>query len=232
MEKSTWRTWSESVGQSFLSTVLVALIPGVTVAWLEHIKSVWAAPALYGLGAMVLASVILLAIRATVTLPPKRLVPTTKNIEHCVRFWLDNYRVGVRNDPTSDAHFRLRLTLDSGSYLTVIRSTNDYPDYIQIFSFLGMHGDDKKLLEQFTDAERTQIFLDLKLELARAKLGYSGLLDPPENFHLFRRVPIHHTLTEYAFMSTVHEVEAAMNLVGIVFLKARARHLSEQKELT
>jgi len=47
-------------------------------------------------------------------------------------------------------------------------------------------------------------------------------LNPPENFFVFRRVPIHHNLTEFGFMAMVGSVEAAMGLVGLMFLKTKA----------
>jgi len=230
MDSNTWKTWAASIGQSFLFTILLALVPGAFVAYLSHIQSVWTIPVLMGLGAALMVSLIFGVVKAISHLPPKRIMPNAQNIERCVRSWLDNYKVAVRLDPAPDAHFRLRVTLDSNSHLTIIRSKTDYPEYVQIISFMGIRGDDKKLLEQFSEDERTQFFLDVKLELARAKSGYSGLVDPPENFQLFRRVPIHHNLTEFAFMVTVFEVEAAMILVGLVFLKAR--HQSNQRKHT
>lgn len=228
MDSSTWKSWAVSIGQSFLFTILLGLVPGAFVAYLAHIQSVWTNPLLMGLGAALMVSLIFGVVKAISHLPPKRTMPDTQNIERCVRSWLDNYKVAVKNDPAPDAHFRLRVTLDSNSHVTIMRSKTEYPEYVQIISFMGMRGDDNKLLEQFSEDERTQIFLDIKLELARAKSGYSGLVDPPENFRLFRRVPIHHNLTEFAFMTTVFEVEAAMILVGLVFL--RARHQSNQRK--
>jgi hypothetical protein len=105
--------------------------------------------------------------------------------------------------------------------MTIIRSKSDYKEYVQILADLGFRGDDKKLLDQFTEDEITEILLDIKMALAQAKVGYSGLVHPPENFQVFRRVPIYPNLTEFAFISMIGDVEAAMHLVMLVFLKAR-----------
>jgi hypothetical protein len=98
----------------------------------------------------------------------------------------------------------------------------EYQDYVQIVADLGIRGENKKLLEQFTEDEIAQVLWDIKVELARAQLGYSGLVNPPEQFFVLRRVPIHHNLTEFMFMSMVGSVEAAMNLVGLMYLKGRS----------
>jgi hypothetical protein len=100
-------------------------------------------------------------------------------------------------------------------------------DYVQILADLGTHGDNK-LLELFNSDEIAQTIWNIQLELARAQVGYSGLVNPPDNFMIFRRVPIHHNLTEFIFISMLGSVEAAMNLVMLMFVSARAQ--AEQRK--
>lgn len=83
----------------------------------------------------------------------------------------------------------------------------------------SVRGEDTKLFDIFSAEERAQLFTDIKIELARAQVSYAGLVDPPEHFHIFRRVPIQHNLTEFAFMSMIGSLEAAFNLVALVLLK-------------
>lgn len=224
-----FRDWGKSLGQNLLFAVLVALIPGAAVTWLAHVQSLWAVPALEGLGAMLLASGSFVAIRASRTLPPRRLMPNSENIESCIRLWLDSHKFSVKNDPSPESYFRLRIKLDSGVNLTVLRMKNEHPDYIQILCDMGIRGEDKKVLESFSEAEAEQIIFDIRLELARAAIGYSGLVNPPENFMMFRRLPIHHNLTEFIFIGTIGEVEAAHNLVILMFLKTKQQ--AEQKQV-
>jgi hypothetical protein len=155
--------------------------------------------------------------------PHTKIIPSSKNIESCVRTWLDNQKIAVKNDPYPEGYFRFRITLDGGSTLTVLRSRSEQPDYVHITCDLGTRGDDLNLLRQFTDDEMTEMLLDIKRELARARVGYSGLVNPPENFMIVRHVPIYPTLSEFAFMSMIYDVEAAVNLVGNVFLRMRWR---------
>lgn len=218
---NSWREWGKSIGQNALFTVLWALIPGGLVTYLAHVGSVWTIPALKGLGAAVMAVGIIFGTKAMSRLPPRRLMPSTENIESCVRTWLDNYRVAVKNNPKPEAFFYFFITLDSGDQLIVSRIKNDYPEYVHIVAHLAATEDERKIIDQFSEYEKNQLLLNMKLELARAKVGYGGLVDPSASFHLFRRVPIHHNLTEYTFMAMIAEVEAAVHLISIVFQRAQ-----------
>jgi hypothetical protein len=156
------------------------------------------------------------------SITPKRIQPNSENIEVCVHSWLNNHRFAIKNDTTSDSYFRYRITFDNGKQMVVARMRDESKDYVQILADLGFRGDNKKLLEEFTQEEVDQLFWDTRVELARAQVGYGGLDNPPDNFYISRRVPIHHNLTEFAFMSMVGSVEAAMNLVLLMYQKTKA----------
>ena len=190
------------------------------MAWLFHEGYSWALPVFYGLVAACMALIAYFGFTLARRIPRSRVQPSLKNIEACVRTWLDNHKVAVKNDPHPECYFRFVITLDGGCILVVLRSKLDYQEYVQILCDLGIRGDEQKLLEQFSPREKVQIIGDMKLELARAKVGYSGLADPPEKFQLFQRVPIYPTLNEFIFMNMIGNVEAARNLVAIIFLKA------------
>ena len=61
------------------------------------------------------------------------------------------------------------------------------------------------------------MMLNLVLELARRNVGYSGAPLPPQDFYIFKRVPITASLTEHDFINALNEVESAAHAVGIVF---------------
>jgi hypothetical protein len=214
------QSWFKRKREEIVTGLIVCAAWG-GVTYLKSIASPWFGPLFYGTVAGTLVLIACVAVILLKRAPRQRVIPTEKSIGTCVRTWLDNHRFAVRSDPCDEAYFRLQITLDSGYHMTILRSKAVLPDYVQIIADLGVRGDDKKLLEQFTDNQRTKIFIDIKRELARAKVGYSGLIDPPENFRIFRNVPIYSTLTEFAFISMIGDVEAAMNLVMITFLGAR-----------
>ncbi len=218
-----WRDWARSISQNIVAALLWSLIPGAVLTYLAHIGSEWANPALIGLAAAFFATGICVVLMAASHLPRKRVEPDSSNIETCIRTWLDNYKIAVKTDPIPGAYFRFRITLDSGMHMTVIRSKTEYVDYVQVLCDMGLRGEQESLFELFSSEERADLILDIKLELARAGVSFGGLSDPPKDFHLFRRIPIHHNLSEYIFMSAVGEVEAASLLVAVVFQKAKQK---------
>ena len=204
---------------------MITLLGAVALAiatYLAQAASPFLMPFLLGIAAFCAVVVAGAAVVFLSRLPERRKIPGKKNIESCVRMWLDNHSIAVKNDPSPESYFRFRITLDDGKLLTVLRMRDQSEDYVQILADLGVRGDDKKLLEEFSEDEIGQILWDVKVELARAQMGYTGLANPPENFVIFRRVPIHHNLTEFFFVGTINSVEAAMNLVGLMYLKTRS----------
>lgn len=218
MAEPSWiKRYSEGIVIGFLATAVWA-----GIAYLIHEGYSWGPPLFYGLVAASVMVIAYFGFTLTKRIPKQKIVPSLDNIEECIRIWLDNHKVTVKNDPHPDCYFRYRITLDSGCYLTVLRSKSEYTKYVQIYCDLGIKTEqDKKVLEQFSEKEKAQIMFDVKVELARARVGYSGLVDPPENFQLCQRVPIYRTLTEFVFMSLVGNVEAARNLVFLMFIKPK-----------
>jgi hypothetical protein len=56
------------------------------------------------------------------------------------------------------------------------------------------------------------------LQLARAKVTYSGLELPITTVAIIKRIPITDSLTEDAFIDKLEDVEAAMHTIAIVWL--------------
>lgn len=210
--------------QRYAEGIVIAVIavPAIAaVTYFYDIASPMAGPLFYGILAG--ASVIIAGVGVCILsrMPDRRTVPTTKNIEQCVRTWLDNHHFAVQNDPDDSLHFRLRITTDNKKAMTVFRSKKAFAEYVEIQADMSLRGDSLKLLDGFSDEEKLQCQFDIGLELARAKIGYAGLVMPPENFFLFRRVPILSGLTEAYFVAMIGDVEAAVALVLLMFVKAK-----------
>lgn len=216
--------WHQRYAEGIVIGLLTAGVLAM-VAYLGHEASSWFVPLFYG---VIAASVFLIGCFCFLflkRLPLPKVIATPDNIEDLVRTWLDYHRMAVKSDPSDENHFRFRITLDSGKQMTVYRSKKEYEESVHIVADLGVRGkkDQAALMEPFTDAEKLRVILDLQLEFVRAKIGYSGLVIPPEHFVIFRRIPILPGLNEYIFVSAIAEVEAAMNLVGIIFINAKTK---------
>jgi hypothetical protein len=213
-----FRRWAEGTLQGMLGAILLSLIPGAAVAYLAHIRSVWTMPVLLGLCAAAVTMVIVLAADAIRRLPPRRVIPSIKNIETCVRDWLNNFQCSVKKSPVDIAYFRYLVTVDSGTKMLIGRTKGDFQDYIQIRSDISPGTDDLKKLSELTDLERAVVLGNIRLDLARRHVGYRLLAISAEgDSHVFKRIPIRETLTEHEFIAAMDEVEAAVHSVGLVF---------------
>jgi hypothetical protein len=163
---------------------------------------------------------------------PKPLpTPNGANIEEYVRSWLDNHRLTVTKDPSPTTYFRYRVRLapPDNEDLTIFRMRDENPDYIQVYTDMGLKGEQwEQITKRFSNEEINRIIFDIKIELARARVGYSGLVIPPENFKVFKMVPINPALKESDFFSAIAEVEAAIHLVTVIYLKSA--HQKDQQE--
>ncbi len=228
-----FRRWTEGTIQSLLATLIVALIPGAAVTYLVKVGSVWAVPLMMGLGAAVLTAILVLALDAIRRLPPKRVVPTTSNIERVARDWLDNFNVAVQRSPNPLCHFRFMVTVDSGTKMMVGRLKETHQNYVVIRSAIAPTDDDLKQIESLAPDQKNILVGELRLELARRHVGYENLALPVKDFAIFKRVPITESLNEHEFIAALDEVEAAVHAVSLVYglFVARAKRPDNKPEL-
>jgi hypothetical protein len=185
---------------------------------------------------LVCGSVAIMACVAVIGLRriPKPLeCPNGKNIDGYVRAWLDSYSFTVKNDPSDPTYFRYRVTLPppDNEQLTIFRMRTENPEYIQVFADLSMNEEGfKQLQTRISVRDMHQVLFDLKMELARAKIGYSGLVIPPLNFKVFKRVLIYSGLKESEFFSAIHEVEAAIHMVTVIYLRMLEQKGSQENQ--
>jgi hypothetical protein len=171
-----------------------------------------------------------LAVIALRRIPKPLPCPNTNNIHDYVRTWLDSRGLTVTSDPSNPTYFRYRVTLPppDNEDLTIFRMRDDSSDYLQVYTDLGLKGEiGAQILSRFTNKEISRVIHEMKLELARSKIGYSGLVIPPTDFKIFRRVLIHPGLKETDFFSAIDDVEAAIHTVTLLY-----QHAIQQNQKT
>jgi hypothetical protein len=217
-EISFWRRNSEAI----VTGLAAAGIVGVS-SYLYGKYPTLLAPFTYclicGVGVLV-AGVAVIVLKRTPKLLP---CPSGDNIENHVRTWMDKYGLTVTRDPSAPTYFRYRVTLPApdNELLTIFRMRDEMPEYIQVYTDLGLKGEEGvQILNQFTNEEINNVIYEIKMELARAKVGYSGLVIPPTDFKIFRRVLIHSDLKETDFFSAINDVEAAIHTITLLYGRA------------
>ncbi|HEY6768008.1 MAG TPA: DUF2299 family protein [Candidatus Sulfotelmatobacter sp.] len=213
-----FRRWAEGTLQSVVGALIIALIPGAAVTYLSHIQSAWATPVLLGLAAAALATIIILSLDAIRRLPPRRVIPSTTNIESCVRDWLNNFQYSVKKSPQDNTYFRYLVTVDSGTKMLVGRTKGDFQDYVQIRADVVPGPSDLEQIASLGLSERAALIGNIRLELARRKIGYRNLGLPANDTYIFKHIPIRESLTEHEFIAALDEVEGAAHSIGLVFV--------------
>ena len=160
---------------------------------------------------------VVLAIDAIRRLPPRRVIPNLKNIESCVRDWLNNFQCSVKKSPLETAYFRYLVTVDSGTKMFIGRTMGDLQNYIQLRSDMNPSPSDLEHFNSLSEIEKGVVVGSIRLELARRQVGYRNLSISLDNFFISKRIPIRESLTEHEFISAVDEVEAAAHSVMFVF---------------
>jgi hypothetical protein len=213
-----FRRWAEGTIQSILGAVIIGCIPAAIIIRLVRIQSSWSGPVMVGLCAFTLTMISILALDAIRRLPPKRVIPNLKNIERCVRDWLDNFRYSVQKSPLPTAYFRFLVTVDSGTKMYIGRPRESFEDYILIRSEIKPTDAECQSIENLSEENRKLLILHIRLEMERRHLGYSNLGWPTSDpIVIFKRIPIREILTEHEFIAAIDEVEAAVHCVGTVF---------------
>jgi hypothetical protein len=214
--------WQEGIAIGVISSILATLIVGVVVAIISHLDSTWTKPIVNGILAALLtlgASIGIMILRVI----PKIHRPTnTRNIEGRIREWFDAFHLGVRKTAQPDTYFHFIVTTSGGKEIGVARSKTEWTDYLGFFTRLSPSEPEQAALAQLSDKEKIQLRFDMKMELARSRIGYSDF--SLNGFVVFKRIPVGAGLSEDSVINTIWEMEAIINGLILMALKALEDH--------
>jgi hypothetical protein len=210
--------WREGLVINLVSNAICFAV-GVVVAYLRHEGSQWVSPLLYGVMAWLLAMGILIIARIIRYLPTRQRI-TDKNLPVIIRDWLDDIGAKVQSQKDENTDFKFIVTT-SGKWVISILRHKQSPEYL---TFTGYYKDEVQSFSHFTANEKIEARLAIRLELARAVMGYTTE-DVLEEFTIFRRIPISYRLSIEEVSKTLWEVEAAL---ASIFL-AGAIQLNKKK---
>lgn len=212
MEKNPSKTWLAALFDSLVASAVWSSLAGVAMIALNRLGPSWTHSIIYGLLTSLLVFLILLTWRVLKILPPSSDRTTADNIEMKLRSWLDRTQLTVQNSPTPETLFRLIVTTDAGRKVIVGRPKEGKPDYLHFRAEITTTEADRKELGLLSEGERNQLMNELKLELARARVGYSGLTSL-DGLVIFKSIPITHSLGEHEVILSIWEMEAVLNEV-------------------
>lgn len=200
--------WREGLVINLVSNAICFAV-GVIVAYLRHEGSEWVSPLLYGVMAWLLTMGIWIIARIIAYIPARQRM-TDKNLPTIIRDWLDDIGMKVQAQKDENSDFKYIVTT-AGKWVISIMRLKETPEYL---TFTGYFKDEGQTFAHFTEKERTETALAIKLELARSVMGYTtdNVL---EGFTIFRRIPVSPRLSIEEVSRTLWEVEAALASIFI-----------------
>jgi hypothetical protein len=222
MAKKAKYPWLSEVAVNLFSN-LVALAAGGIVTYLSHEGSTWVKPVMYGAGAWLLTFCSIMAARVWRRIPRRSEFVTLENAGTKIHGWLDEFGLTVQriNDPESEFFFL--ITTDGGKKIAVLRTKDQFKDYVLIRALIGPTDEEKTTISQLSDDEKIGFRLAVQLELARAVVGYKteNLLD---GLTVFKRIPITPTLTTEEVFDAMWDIEAVVSSVYLLGAMSFHRH--------
>jgi hypothetical protein len=205
MQSKPFIAWKEGLVINLVSNA-IGFFAGVLVAYLKHEGSEWVSPLLYGALAWILTMGIFLVVRLFRNIPARQVRITDRNLSAILRGWIDDIGLKVQIKKEDDlTHFTFIVTTD-GNWVISIMRLKATPEYL---TFTGYYKDDAQNFSHFTDEEKIEARLAIRLELSRAVMGFTSA-DLLDGFTLFRRIPISPQLNIEEVSRTLWEVEAAL----------------------
>ena len=207
-----------------LTSNLIAFLVGGGVTYLSHDGWPWVKPLLFGGAAWLITFSSILVFRIFRNLPVKPRPMDVDNVQQRVRDWLDKYNITVKSvsDPTT--YFLFILTTDGGKKITVLRTKDQFSDYILVRGMISATPEEKAVLDTLSEDEKTAAGFAMTLELSRAVMGYKTDKGILEEITIFKRIPITPSLHEEDIFELVWEIEAMLGTIFIVGAMAVQRH--------
>lgn len=212
------KSWLSDKIAEFVMTGLLGAAWAVVLAFLKLHRSVWAAPLLYATAGAFMLWIGGVAWIAASRIPKLRTKVTSRNIEGYVRNWLDNSGSAVKSVPVPEAFFRFEAKLPGGTKVLVGRPRVGLTEHVLIRADIVNDKNIPRELKEASQKDQERLQELIKLELARAKVGYFGLNLPVDRqFSVQTNVRITDYLNEETFMRAVWNIEAALHAVNAVY---------------
>jgi hypothetical protein len=230
MAESKSSTWSSGLAINFISNLIAGIVAFV-VTYLSHDGSAWVKPLLCGAGAWLLTFCSILAYRISKNLPVKTKPIDAGNVQQRIREWVDKFNLTVKSVKDENSYFFFIVTTDGGKKVSIVRTKDQFSDYILVKGFFKAENDDRALLESLSEDEKTTARLAINLELSRAVMGYKSEKSVLDDITIFKRIPITPSLHEEHIFSLVWEIEAMLGSIFSVGAMAIHRHKVRTQEL-
>jgi len=195
--------------------ILVAIIMAAAVTTWGRVKDRWSWPTMILYALVSIACVLFIFDRLTQPSIPAVEVINEENIESKIKAWLDSFYIGSQKIRDDKSYFNYQLPAAFTNPPITIARIKDRPRYLTVLARITLAEDDKAFYAKLSEAQKNEVAMQLRSELAKAKTGYildfaGGLVDSI----IYQQVPISNALTESTFMREINEVGFAAAIVN------------------
>lgn len=137
---------------------------------------------------------------------------TLQKSEKIIRAWLNHTRLSVANSPSPESYYRLLVSLDA-RHVSVYRQKSD-PEMVGIGINLNIPEATHEIMDAITSNSASTLIRDLRMELIRLGIQYSGLQHPLRKISFLDEIVFDQNLTRPAFLDKVFFMIRAQILVS------------------
>lgn len=202
--------------------IVAALVGGGVLVWLRKRASPWLVPICWGLGGFFVILGCFGALRIIATPLPHQIdAITTENVEAHLVQWIDAFHFSRQKLPdASDRYFTYVVTTESGGRTSVIRSRlAPFDHYLIMQTGITVDQENATRLHELSQRNSDLLIRDLRIEMARFKIGFMNIQLPLTTITLEKQLPITTDISEASFVQALDDVDSARVLLASVITK-------------
>jgi hypothetical protein len=203
----------KALWQGILGNIVAAFLifgGGAVLAFLSATHSVWAQPALYGIGGCSFIALLIFALTGKHIFSRQEPQTTIENVESNLRQWVDYFGLGVKKMDESDSIFAYLVTCRSGISVIVAR-VKARERYLVFAVNMEISQEHRDFLSSLSKDQSGRVAEELTLELARLGVSYNVSFEPNGTMNkvsLQRSIPITHNVTQDTFASYLDQMDS------------------------
>ncbi len=152
---------------------------------------------------------------------------SSRTIQLDVERWLRRYGYSVADSPQPTATFGLRAIDGQNRKVVIMQLANEA--FVTIQSVVEFTQEEQQRLDPITGSEDSTLLFDLKIELFRLGVEFSGLEHPLRRIIIQKKLPSDETFTELTFVQQVWLMRLSLeHLADIMRRAVRERQVRER----
>ena len=214
-----------------ITTYLLAIVGGavIVLGWLEDLP-------LYQLLLLILFTIALvfLGINQIRRLQERRkrgiAEVSEKDVDETIRGWLDDPVFTFQRKMNAECLFQFVVSEEQGKRPVTVSRTKSKPGQILLSTSITLGDEHRRKYETLSNNEKDKIVHNLRIEMARYRIGFSGINRDLERATLSDVVLLDNALTEFYLRQRIFYVSGAFVLYGEIMSQQLMDVIEEESD--